>query len=87
MFALAVNAFCEFSINGFRNGKNQTIKYHFGNIEELLRTEEFEDKRSVELLGRLIQYAFRITFGFHYENIIEENELFEVNHKLRKMAN
>jgi hypothetical protein len=78
MFGLSINTFCEFSINGFKNGKNQTIKHHFGNIEELLKTEEFEDKRSVELLGRLIQYSYRTIFGFHNENIIEENELFEV---------
>ena len=92
MFGLSINTFCEFSVNGFKNGKNQTIKHHFGNIEELLRTEEFEDKRSVELLGRLIQYSYRTIFGFHNENIIEENELFEVkvqqnekeNFKLKK---
>ena len=80
-FGLTIDSDCKISINGFKNGKNQIIKNHFGNIEELVKTDEFEDKRSVELLGKLIQYAYRTTFGFHNENIIQENELFEVTLK------
>ena len=84
MFGLSVNAYCEFAICGFRNGKNQTIKNHLGNIDELLKTETFFDKRSVELLGNLLQYAYRTLFEFDNDNIVQENELFEVIKKILK---
>ncbi len=86
-FGLSISSDCKISINGYINGKNQIIKNHFGNIEELLGTENFEDNRSIELLGRLIQYSYRTIFGFYNENIIKENELFEVKTNINDQHN